>query len=119
MFRRIFNSKIYDRPNSSAVLPIQDIIYIHEAKLSDSPCEPAIASELTMTLDVGDFQINATQGLTSKPFTLKAGRYLFDMDFTEKGKNNEMFVGVRPVGGGEKIFRYYAYAALLADSCRR
>jgi FkbM family methyltransferase len=94
--------------------PLQNIIFIHKSRLDDAPYRPPISRRRIQTLTPEDFRPNAASGMTSVMFDFQAGRYLLDLNFTARGRDNHLFAGVRL--NGKDLFRYNAYSALLAQS---
>lgn len=101
----------------AAGAPLRNVLCIHSDRLDETPYRlPMPTSDICLLTDV-DFEINSLNGITSRRFDLEAGRYVFDVDFTAKGTNNNMMCGVR-LEGGQDVFRYHGYSKLIAGSYR-
>jgi hypothetical protein len=96
--------------------PIQNIMFIHKSRLDETPYRLPIRKEHICDLTGEDFSKSAS-GWSSRCLNLQPNRYLFAMDFTADGVDNNCIAGLRL--NGEIIFRYNAYSSFLAQSYKK
>lgn len=96
---------------------VVNLLFVHRSRLSETPYQAPFRIAPVATLDAAAFQRHpdGSRELAS-PLELAPGRYLFAVDFSARGEDNEMFAGVER--NGVTILRYHTNTHFLSTSYR-